>query len=230
MGVAALAGFAQGLAGGLEAKRARDQAAADRAEREADRAAAREQEDDRAVDPSLASSAKDVGIGYSLASRPVAKLAPEKLAFLDAVAGGESGGRFDVRWGGDAGPQTFRDFSKHPGIFAPGPEGPSSAAGRYGFTKTTWDGMGGGAFTPARQDTRAWDLATQRYAATTGRDLDADLRARGLTPEIMRPLSPTWTSLRNAHGRAIATYQASLARYGGAPADDTWAALRAPAA
>ncbi len=63
---------------------------------------------------------------------------------------------------------------------------------------------------------RAWKLATDRYRATTGRNLDEDLVARGMDERVVSALSPTWTSFRGAGGdRAIATYNTSLARYYG---------------
>lgn len=144
---------------------------------------------------------------------PVANLPAHQKAFLNAVAGGESGGRYNVRYTPNGG-QTFVSFGEHPGIFEEGPEGPSSAAGRYQFTKSTWDDTGGGAFTPAAQDERAWSLAASRYRSNTGRDLDADLQARGMTMEMASVLSPTWTSFRGSGaGRAIATYNDSMGRY-----------------
>lgn len=146
---------------------------------------------------------------------PVATdLAPHQRAFLNAIAGGESGGRYDIRYDGGAG-STIGDLSRHPGIFVPTADGQkSSAAGRYQFTKSTWDAMGGGDFSPANQDRRAWALAQQRYKAVAGRDLDADLRGGGLTPQIMASLTPTWQAFGANRGRHIATYNDSLSRYG----------------
>lgn len=151
---------------------------------------------------------------------PVATdLAPHQRAFLNAVSDGESAGKYNVRYTPKGGAE-FSDLSKHPGIFEPGPHGPSSAAGRYQFTKTTWDRLGGGDFSPENQDRRAWKLATMDYNARTGRDLDADLKSGGLTPKIMSVLQPTWTSFGAKGSQRIRAYESSLGRYAndGAPA------------
>lgn len=114
--------------------------------------------------------------------------------FLNAIAGPESAGRYDVRYtpGGGA---TFSGYDTHPRIYEPGPKGPSSAAGRYQITYQTYKGLGGGPFTPEAQDEMAWRLGTQRYKASTGRDLEADLRDQGFTPQMMQTLAPTWVGL-----------------------------------
>lgn len=144
---------------------------------------------------------------------PVADLAPHQKAFLNATAGGESGGRYNVRYTPQGG-ATFDGFDQHPGIFEEGPHGPSSAAGRYQFTKSTWNEMGGGRFDEASQDTRAWALAEKRYAAKTGRNLDSDLQSSGLTRDMMGALTPTWQAFGKNQDRHIATYNDSLRRYG----------------
>jgi muramidase (phage lysozyme) len=163
---------------------------------------------------------------------PVAKdMAPHRRAFLNAVAGGESNGRYNVRFTPQGG-ATFEGFADHPRIFEQGPHGPSSAAGRYQFTATTWDDMGGGDFSPENQDRRAWDLAAMRYRESTGRDLDADLQARGLTADMMETLTPTWQAFKGNRDRHIATYNDSMSRYmagfGDAPPAATDVAQAAP--
>ena len=151
-------------------------------------------------------------------SDPVAEdLAPHQKAFLNAISGGESGGAYNVRYT-PRGPAYFNDLSRHPGIMEPGPHGKTSASGRYQFTKTTWDGLGGGDFSPANQDRMAWRLAQRDYSARTGRNLDADLQAGGLTPQIMQALTPTWQAFKGNRGRHAATYRDSLGRYSQAPA------------
>jgi len=154
-------------------------------------------------------------------SDPVAQgLEPHQMAFLNAVAGGESGGRYNIRYTPQGG-VLFDDLSKHPRILEPTKGGKkSSAAGRYQFTATTWDALGGGEFSPENQDWRAWQLATQVYRKTTGRDLDADLKRQGLTPAIVQALGNTWEAFKHGADRHIATYQASMERYrkGGAKA------------
>ena len=49
--------------------------------------------------------------------------------FLNAIAGPESAGRYDVRYTPKGG-ATFSGYDTHPRIYEPGPKGPSSAAGR----------------------------------------------------------------------------------------------------
>lgn len=136
-------------------------------------------------------------------------------AFLNATASGESSGRYDVRYTPQGGARfPLGPNAQHPGIMEPGPEGPSSAAGRYQFTKTTWDEMGGGPFHPEEQDVKAWQLAKQDYARRTGGDLDTELQQKGLTPQILQTLSPTWTSFRSGGKKAEMVYNESLRRYG----------------
>jgi len=147
---------------------------------------------------------------------PVAtELPPEARAFLNGVAGGESGGQYNVRFTPRGGVH-FDDLSRHPRIFEQGPHGRSSAAGRYQFTASTWDAEGGGDFSPGNQDRRAWGLAQKRYAAMTGRDLLTDLKAEGLSTRIQSALTPTWQAFKGARGRHAATYRDSLTRFVGA--------------
>lgn len=150
---------------------------------------------------------------YKVNDPVAADLPPHARAMLNAIAGGESGGAYNVRYT-PAGGAYFSDLTQHPRIFVTGPHGRSSAAGRYQFTASTWDSVGGGDFSPANQDRRAWQLAQRDYQSRTGRSLDADLKAGGLTPGIISALSPTWAALNSNQGRHIATYQASLARFG----------------
>lgn len=148
-----------------------------------------------------------------LRSDPVnTSLPPYARALLQAIAGGESGGRYNVRYtpGGGA---EFDDLSKHPAIYEKGPHGPSSAAGRYQFTKQTWDGLGGGSFDPANQDARAWQLAQKDYRQRTGADLATDLQQKGYTPDIQRALSPTWAALGSGYEGKAANFKDSLSRY-----------------
>ncbi len=144
---------------------------------------------------------------------PVAEgLEPHQKAFLNAVASGESpGGAYNARYNGDT-PATFANYDQHPNVPVQGPDGPSTAAGRYMFTKSTWDDYGGGKIDPATQDKRAWQLAVDRYKTATGGDLDKELQTNGLTPDITKALSPTWTSFRDP-SNAIATYNDSYGRY-----------------
>lgn len=151
--------------------------------------------------------------GYRTQDPVAPNLKPHERAFLNAISSKESGGDYNVRYT-PAGGTQFDGFDQHPGIFEDGPEGPSSAAGRYQFTKSTWDDMGGGSFAPENQDTRALALARQRYSASTGRNLDDDLTARGMGADVMSALSPTWAALKGNQGAISAEYENSLKRYG----------------
>ena len=151
------------------------------------------------------------GQPYRTADPVATDLPPQARAFLNAIAGGESGGQYNIRYTPKGG-ATFDDLSRHPGIFEPGPHGRSSAAGRYQFTRTTWDRLGGGDFSPAQQDRRAWQLAQQDYRARTGRDLLGDLDAGGVTNGMLSALTPTWQAFGAHRDRHIATYNDSLQR------------------
>lgn len=143
-------------------------------------------------------------------------MAPHQRAFLNAIAAPESGGEYDRMYAGmdrNTLPTYFEGYDQHPDISAPGPAGPSTAAGRYMFTKSTWDELGGGKFDPAMQDQRAWALAQKRYAEATGGDLDKELRTNGFTPKIASTLSPTWQGFKANPQLAADVYNTSINRY-----------------
>lgn len=116
------------------------------------------------------------------------------------------------------------DFSRHPNILvqvAPGLR--STAAGRYQFLKSTWDGLGMPDFSPRSQDIAAVKLMQRR-------GMIEPLLRGDLSTAVFRG-APEWASLPTARGgsyyggqpaRTIeqiqARYSSSLARYTGGTA------------
>lgn len=126
----------------------------------------------------------------------------EGRSLLDRIAGPESGGRYDVRYGG----ARFQGFGDHPRVATPITSGPdvgklSTAAGRYQFIGSTWDDqakkLGLRDFSPPNQDAAAWNLAQEEYRAKTGKDLLAVLRSgdKAAIDDVPRQLSGQWSSL-----------------------------------
>lgn len=145
-------------------------------------------------------------------------LAPTDVALLNAIAGPESGGRYNVRYtpGGGA---DFSGYDRHPNIKEVIQSGPnagktSDAAGRYQFLSSTWGPIAGklgiSDFSPENQDRAALYLAKSEYNRKTGRDLDADLKTSGFTPEIAKALSDTWEGLKVNPNKAMAAYKATI--------------------
>jgi muramidase (phage lysozyme) len=94
---------------------------------------------------------------------------------LDTVADKEASD-YNVIVGGG----TFDDYSKHPNIVGMVTAfGPSTAAGKYQITKSTWDKvapkLGLTDFSPESQDQAALYLAQERFKGKTGKDLDTAL-------------------------------------------------------
>ncbi len=125
---------------------------------------------------------------------------PEQYALLNTIAGPESGGKYNIIYGG----KTFDSFADHPRVAVPIQTGPnakrtSSAAGKYQFLGSTWDGIakkyGLKDFSPENQDKAAWYLAAETYG---GEDkLMAALKSGD--PETIagvgKALRGQWTSL-----------------------------------
>ena len=147
-----------------------------------------------------------------------AGLKPQETALLNAISGGESAGKYNIRYTPKGG-ALFDLNGVHPQIKEPAGGGlTSDAAGRYQFLSSTWrDTMGDAAFTPENQDRGALKLARKDYKARTGEDLDATLAKEGFSARVQRALAPTWQALGGNQNRHLATYNASLAAAGGKP-------------
>lgn len=129
-------------------------------------------------------------------------ITPEYRALLNAISKKESGGRYNVRYGGE----TFDDYSDHPRVYTPITSGPhtgqkSSAAGKYQFIASTWDNIAKryniSDFSPISQDKAAVANAMEYYRSLTGRSLQADLASRdpATLRQIGRTLSGQWAAL-----------------------------------
>lgn len=155
-----------------------------------------------------------------------ADLAPHQRALLETISGPESGGRYDVIYGGE----RFKDFSDHPRKAIRIQTGPnagrtSSAAGKYQFLGSTWDQykdkLGLADFSPENQDRAAWALAADTYRQKTGQDLDAVLQSGD--PEAIANVGSTlrgvWTSLPGGieqgtnKNKFVSTFMSALQRH-----------------
>lgn len=151
--------------------------------------------------------------------------APEQRAFLNTLAGPESGGRYNVIYGGG----KFDSFADHPRQDVRIQTGPnagrtSSAAGKYQFLGDTWDAeknaLGLPDFSPENQDKAAWHLAETTYKQQTGNDLGTVLKSGD--PKAIAAIGPAlrgqWTSLPGGieqgtnQDKFVSTYQKYLAQ------------------
>ena len=98
-----------------------------------------------------------------------ASIPAEGRALLGRIASGEATS-YDMLYGGG----KFQGYGDHPRVYQPITSGPdvgqkTSAAGLYQFLGSTWDQqakkLGLKDFSPANQDTAAWDLAQTEYKA-----------------------------------------------------------------
>lgn len=130
------------------------------------------------------------------------EIPPAAAGLLNSIANSESGGAYNVLYGG----KTFSSFADHPNspqtiLSGPHAGEKTTAAGRYQFTYSTWKraqkALGLKDFSPMNQDRAAWWLAQQDYRSRTGRDLLSDLNSGN--PDILSGIGPalsgTWTSL-----------------------------------
>ena len=131
----------------------------------------------------------------SLAS---SNLSAEEKAILETIAGGESGGRYDIinYVAGGGTPAYFSDFSKHP---FEGQKG-YTAAGRYQILASNYDiyskQAGVSDFSPESQDKVALEFAKDVYKRQTGGNLVEDIKNPELHESITNVLKPTWHGIK----------------------------------
>lgn len=111
---------------------------------------------------------------------------------LAKISSGEAGS-YDELYGGG----KFGSYADHPRESIPIGNGQSTtAAGRYQFLSSTWDDeakrLGLKDFSPASQDSAAWDLAQRTYQQQTGKELLDDAASGAVD---WHALSGQWTSL-----------------------------------
>lgn len=192
-----------------------------------------------AVDGHFNEAAVKGGTGAFKTNDPVSKdLQPHEAALLNGIAGGESAGKYNVRYT-PAGGANFELTSDHPRMKEVIPNGPnagrtSDASGRYQFLSSTWDGLpaaakGDGRFTPENQDKAALWYARKHYKDKTGEDLDTALKAEGLSPRIQGVLAAKWQAFEGNSGKHAATFKATADRYaagGGGDASGSYTLAR----
>lgn len=148
------------------------------------------------------------------------EIPPEGQTLLKTIGAGESGNRYNVRYGPNGG-IAFNGYGDHPRTAEPITSGPdagktSTAAGYYQFLAPTWDAekqkLGLTDFSPANQDAAAWDLAQTTYKDKTGKDLLTTLKS-GDTADVLPSLSSQWSSLPG--GRQPAQRYVEAGAHGG---------------
>lgn len=167
-----------------------------------------------------------------------ADLPPVAGGVLAVIAKRESGGQYDIRYGGKDGPQKFGSFADHPRTASIISEGEniglrSTAAGKYQFTEKTWDAAaklaGVTDFSPQSQDRAAWAWAQKTIREETGKSVE-ELIATGDWATLKRGLGATqWMGLRNMSVQEVEqTFKQNagkFADYSAIQADPRFAAL-----
>src|SRR5579859_7837365 len=157
-------------------------------------------------------------------------ITPNAASLLSTIRGSESNGTNPNSYNLIVGGKRFTNYDDHPGVVGVVTKnGPSTAAGAYQFTKTTWNDVatrygalldrgadGKVSFTPQNQDKAAWLLAQDVYSRKTGGNLEADLSDPAKHNQVMNALSGTWTSLpggieaNNATGSRVSALRGYL--------------------
>jgi muramidase (phage lysozyme) len=135
---------------------------------------------------------------------------------IKTIYGPESGGRYDIRYGGQGSSgKTFDPEQGHPNIAEVRPDGRTSTASGAGmFLKRTWDDVAGkdAPLSKPYMDAATKALADRDYYTRTGRNLDEDLQKNGVTPEIKQALAGTWEGLKGQQRQsALGAYKKELA-------------------
>jgi muramidase (phage lysozyme) len=140
-----------------------------------------------------------------------ADLPPIAGGVLAVIAKRESGGRYDVRYGGNEGTKTISSFADHPRQFSVIADGPnagkkSSASGKYQFIEGTWDAAARMAgvkdFTPQSQDRAAWAWAQKTVQDQTGKTID-ELIAGKNWQALKTALGSQWEGVKNMSVKEI---------------------------
>lgn len=143
----------------------------------------------------------------------------EAKALLDTLAKYESKA-YDIIVGeGKYGaPPKLTDFSQHPNVIGMRTvAGPSTAAGRYQFTYSTWKGLQRKYpgqfkdFMPVTQDRAAWRYAQDVFKERTGQDLTQALRS-GNIKTVQKTLRNIWIGF-GLDPDVAGTYAKSIGRY-----------------
>lgn len=170
-----------------------------RAQQQEDKGRAGANETFRSIASLLSDNGNATG---SVAPSQGARFDAAKAAFLDTLAGPESGGVYNRLYGGG----TFDSYADHPRQNIPITSGPnkgktSSGSGKFQFLAPTWDEQKKKLklpdFSPESQDAAAWDLASTAYNKQTGGNLGSDLMnadADGIK-KIAGSMAGTWTSM-----------------------------------
>lgn len=149
-------------------------------------------------------TAKATSLARPAGGMQATNLPPIAGGILNAIAVPESGGRYDIRYGGAAGAQKVNSFADHPRIGAVIASGPhagqkSTASGKYQFIDSTWDAAARGAgvtdFSPASQDRAGWYWAQKTIQEITGKTVN-ELVSSGDFKAIKRALGTQWEGVK----------------------------------
>lgn len=147
---------------------------------------------------------------------PTMTIRPPMREVLEMIKGPESGGRYDVMYGGG----RFDPEKGHPRKAVPITSGPnvgktSSAAGAYQFIGSTWDKVanktGRHDMSRESQDINAAQLARDTYHRKTGRDIEEDWAKgdKSTRAQIKAALASEWEGLGKPGGTGEKSYRFS---------------------